>query len=257
VEFSPAQGPLSTPPSQGGQPPSDDNWMPRTDVQETLPQSQIQQAPSPRPKPESQARQAPPTKAEKAARRRRLVIEYVIIIAVAVGLALLVQAYVVKPYRIPSGSMENTLMVGDRVFVNRFIYHFRSVHRGDIVVFREPGSGPDAGTVLIKRVIGLPGDVISLQGGSVYVNGKRLSEPYVRQQRNPDGTFSPEPTIHFDGGMPFALAGPYRVPAGDYFMMGDNRTDSGDSRQFGPMPRSDIIGEAFLIYWPLNRLRIL
>jgi len=80
-------------------------------------------------------------KVDKAARRRRLFIEYAVIIVVAVGLALLVQAYVVKPYRIPSGSMENTLLIGDRVFVNRFIYHFRGVHRGDIVVFREPGSG--------------------------------------------------------------------------------------------------------------------
>jgi len=182
---------LSTPPSQGGQPPGDDNWMPRTEVQAPPPQQQTQQVPSPRPKPEPQARQAPPSKAQKAARRRRLVIEYVIIIAVAVGLALLVQAYVVKPYRIPSGSMENTLMVGDRVFVNRFIYHFRGVHRGDIVVFREPGSGPDAGTVLIKRVVGLPGDVLSVRlvAGHMadeqpvyrlYVNGKQADEPFVR-----------------------------------------------------------------------------
>jgi signal peptidase I len=230
--------------------------MPQTGVQQAPPQPQSQQSP-PRPSPESQARQAPPSKAQKVARRRRLVIEYAIIIAVAVGLALLVQAYAVKPYRIPSGSMENTLMVGDRVFVNRFIYHFRSVHRGDIVVFREPGSGLDAGTVLIKRVIGLPGDVISLKSGSVYINGKRLSEPYVRPQRNPDGTFSPEPSLAFSDGQPYALVRPYPVPAGSYFMMGDNRTDSGDSRQFGPMPRTAIIGEAFLIYWPLNRLRIL
>jgi signal peptidase I len=231
--------------------------MPQTEVQQAPPRPQSQQSPPPKPKPEPQARQVAPTKAQKAARLRRLVIEYVIIIAVAVGLALLVQAYAVKPYRIPSGSMENTLMVGDRVFVNRFIYHFRSVHRGDIVVFREPGNGQDAGTVLIKRVVGLPGDKISLLNGFVYINGKRLSEPYVRPQRNPDGTYSPEPTLHFDDGMPYDLAAPYRVPAGTYFMMGDNRTDSGDSRQFGPMPSANIIGEAFLIYWPLNRLRIL
>jgi signal peptidase I len=230
--------------------------MPHTEVQQAPP-PQSQQTPPSSPRPEPPARQASPTKAQKAARRRRLVIEYAIIIAVAVGLALLVQAYVVKPYRIPSGSMENTLMIGDRVFVNRFIYHFRSVHRGDIVVFREPGNGPDAGTVLIKRVIGLPGDTITLHSGSVYINGKRLSEPYVRPQRNANGTLGPEPTLAFSDGEPYALVSPYKVPAGDYFMMGDNRTDSGDSRQFGPMPRSDIIGEAFLIYWPLNRLRIL
>jgi signal peptidase I len=232
--------------------------MPHTEVQQAPPPQQSQQSPPPDPRPQQPARQAPPSRAQKAARRRRLVIEYAIIVAVAVGLALLVQAYVVKPYRIPSGSMENTLMIGDRVFVNRFIYHFRGVHRGDIVVFREPGSGPEAGTVLIKRVIGLPGDVITLKSGSVYINGKRLSEPYVRPQRDANGKIiGPEPTSSFDGGMPYALGEAYRVPAGSYFMMGDNRTDSGDSRQFGPMPRSDIIGEAFLIYWPLNRLRIL
>ena len=251
--------------------------MPQTGVQQAPPQPQSEQSP-PRPKPEPQARQAPPSKAQKAARRRRLVIEYVIIIAVAVGLALLVQAYAVKPYRIPSGSMENTLMVGDRVFVNRFIYHFRGVHRGDIVVFREPGSGPDAGTVLIKRVIGLPGDLLSLHkvpgltagGEQVYrlwVNGKLANEPFVRhyddaitvQQGTQTLTSSTvaESTSPFSDGMPYALVVPYRVPAGTYFMMGDNRTDSGDSRQFGPMPSADIIGEAFLIYWPLNRLRIL
>jgi signal peptidase I len=153
--------------------------------------------------------------------------------------------------------MENTLMIGDRVFVNRFIYHFRSVHRGDVVVFREPASGPEAGTVLIKRVIGLPGDTISLKGGFVYINGYRLSEPYVRRQQNPDGTQGPEPTDAFADGMPWALTRPYKVPPGDYFMMGDNRTDSGDSREFGPVPHGNIIGQAFLIYWPLNRIRIL
>ena len=271
---------MSTPPSQGGQPPGDDNWMPRTEVQAPPPQQQTQQVPSPRPKPEPQARQAPPSKAQKAARRRRLVIEYVIIIAVAVGLALLVQAYVVKPYRIPSGSMENTLMVGDRVFVNRFIYHFRGVHRGDIVVFREPGSGPDAGTVLIKRVVGLSGDVLSVRPVAgltaddqpvyrLYVNGKQADEPFVRHYdasvvvkqgaQTLDSATVAESTSPFSDGEPYELpAGvPYTVPAGTYFMMGDNRTDSGDSRQFGPMPKADIIGEAFLIYWPLNRLRIL
>jgi signal peptidase I len=219
--------------------------------------SQTPQGPSQAQTPQPPIHPAPPSQAQKAARRRRLIIEYAIIIVVAVGLALLVQAYAVKPYRIPSGSMENTLMVGDRVFVNRFIYHFRSVHRGDIVVFREPGSGPDAGTVLIKRVIGLPGDTITLKGDRVYINGRALSEPYVRLQQNPDGTYGPEPTRAFPDGTPWALAGPYPVPAGNYFMMGDNRTDSGDSRQFGPLPRGDIIGQAFLIYWPLNRIRIL
>jgi signal peptidase I len=210
---------------------------------------------------------AAPAPPSKAARRRRLIVEYVIIAAVAVGLALLVQAYIVKPYRIPSPSMENTLKNGDRVFVNRFIYHFRSVHRGDIVVFREPKDGPEPGTVLIKRVIGLPGDTISskvvgqaIVDGTptelyrIFVNGHELNEPYV--MRYP-GTSIAEVSAPFDNGLAWSLAQPYKVPPHEYFMMGDNRTDSEDSRAFGPVPQGNIIGEAFFIYWPLNRIRVL
>ena len=180
--------------------------------------------------------------------RRRLVVEYLVIGVVAVGLALLIQAFVIKPYRIPSVSMLDTLRIGDRVFVNRFLYHLRDVRRGDIVVFRAPGSG----IVLIKRVVGLPGETIFLRDGAVYVNGRRLDEPYVRRV---DGR--PEPTEPFLTGSPWALAQPYTVPRNDYFMMGDNRTDSGDSREFGPVPRERIIGSAFFIYWPVNRIKIL
>lgn len=185
---------------------------------------------------------------QKRARRRRLVIEYVIIAAVAVLVAVLVQAYIVKPYRIPSESMETTLVPGDRVFVNRFIYHFKDVERANIVVFRAPGTG----VVLIKRAIGLPGDKISLADGRVYINGRRISEPYVRRIAGQQ-----VPTDPFANGRPWSLALPYRVPSGNYFMMGDNRIDSGDSRDFGPVPKSDVIGGAFFIYWPLNRIRIL
>lgn len=186
-----------------------------------------------------------PAPVDKRARRRRLIIEYVVIAAVAVLVAVLVQQYIVKPYRIPSESMEDTLMPGDRVFVNRFIYHFKSVARGNVVVFKSPGDG----TVLIKRVIGLPGNVVSLKGGSVYIDGKKLAEPYVRKQAG-----IPEPSDPFDNGEPWDLQKPYKVPPNNYFMMGDNRTDSGDSREFGPVSKNALIGEAFFIYWPLNRI---
>jgi len=199
----------------------------------------------PRPAPPDQRPPAESRPVERRTRRRRLIIEYVIIAAVAVLVAVLVQAYVVKPYRIPSESMLNTLMIGDRVFVNRFIYHFTDVDRGDVAVFTSPADG----FVLIKRVIGLPGDVISLRDGAVYINGKKLDEPYVASQ---DG--QAEPTEPFETGRPWNLEEPYTVPAGSYFMMGDNRTNSGDSREFGPVPADDVIGEAFFIYWPLNRL---
>lgn len=166
----------------------------------------------------------------------------------AIGIALLVQAYLVKPYRIPSESMLDTLHPGDRVFVNRFIHHFRDVRRGEIVVFKAPGSG----LVLIKRVVGLPGETITLRDGHVFVDGRQLQEPYVRRVAG-----EAEPTEPFPTGMAWALAAPYKVPQGSYFMMGDNRTDSGDSREFGPVSRDRVIGSAFFIYWPVNRIRIL
>jgi signal peptidase I len=200
-----------------------------------------------------QGRDAEPEKTtltpeERRARRRRLVIEYVVIAAVAVLVAVLVQAYIVKPYRIPSESMETTLTPGDRVFVNRFIYHFKDIARGNIVVFKAPNTG----IVLIKRAIGLPGDEIALKDGRVYINGRRIGEPYVRRINGQQ-----VPTDPFANGRPWSLALPYKVPPGHYFMMGDNRIDSGDSRDFGPVPKSDVIGDAFFIYWPLNRIRIL
>jgi signal peptidase I len=184
----------------------------------------------------------------KPASTGRTLVEYAVLAVVAVAVALLIQAFLVKPYRIPSESMENTLLIGDRVLVDRISWRFTEPQRGEITVFHPPFSGP----VLIKRIIGMPGDVISLRDGYVYINGVRLNEPYVRRIGGRQ-----EPTDPFTNGLAWSLQQPYHVPAGTYFMMGDNRTDSGDSRQFGPMPKADIIGEAFLIYWPLNRLRIL
>ena len=174
----------------------------------------------------------------------RTVLEYALLAVVAVAVALLIQAFLVKPYRIPSASMENTLLKGDRVLVDRISWRFTEPERGEIVVFHEPG----AGTILIKRIIGMPGDVVALRDGSVYANGKRLSEPYMRTV---DG--APEPTQPFANGLPWSLQRPSRVPAGMCFMMGDNRTDSGDSRQFGPVARSQLIGHAFWRYWPPGR----
>jgi signal peptidase I len=176
---------------------------------------------------------------------RRTILEYVILAVVAIAVALLIQAFLVKPYRIPSPSMEDTLLVGDRVLVDRISWRFSEPARGDIVVFRSPVPGP----VLIKRVVGMPGDTLSLRDGAVYVNGRRLAEPYVRPV---DGR--PEPTEPFDTGLPWSLAHPYRVPAGSYFLMGDNRTDSKDSRAFGPVARDQLVGRAFARYWPPGRI---
>ncbi|MGO8683617.1 MAG: signal peptidase I [Thermoleophilia bacterium] len=187
--------------------------------------------------------------------KRSTVVDYGVIAVVAVVLALVIQAFVVKPYRIPSPSMERTLMVGDRVLVNRLIYHFRSVHRGDIVVFEWP---PDRRITFIKRVIGVPGDTISLSKGRVFVNGVLQTESYVPRQ---DGQTLPTLATADAAGSAssglWSLQTPYKVPPGHYFMMGDNRTQSDDSRAWGPISKSDIIGQAFLIYWPFGQVRIL
>ena len=176
--------------------------------------------------------------------KRRAVAEYVLVAICAVVAALLIQAYVVKPYRIPSESMAATLVPRDRVLVNKVVYQMREPHRGDIVVI----DSHVLHKVLIKRVVGLPGERIALDRGDVYIDGRALVEPYVdvtggrREQTDPFGT-----------GKPWSLDRPYVIPPGHYFVMGDNREVSDDSRDWGTVPRSEIIGKAFFTYWPLNR----
>jgi signal peptidase I len=178
-------------------------------------------------------------------------IELILILAVAFGLAYVVQGWVVKPYRIPSVSMEPTLKVGDMVLVNRFIYRIHPPRRGDVVVFHPPGVGQtpirgartEASVNFIKRVIGLPGETIQIVHGTTLIcraphrSCFALHEPYVMAHHYPSDNY-----------------GPYTIPKGDYFVMGDNRGNSDDSRVWGPLPRRNIIGEAFMIYWPLNRI---
>jgi signal peptidase I len=182
----------------------------------------------------------------------RLFVEYAVILAVALGVAFLAQAFIVKPYRIPSPSMVPTLDPGDRVLVARFLYHVTSPARGDIVVFKYP---LDTRVVFIKRLIGLPGDTLSLRNGQVYVNGVRRNEPYVLKVNGRTAPTNPWPPIAGSTlSEPWSLNRPYTVPAGSYFMMGDNRLDSDDSRSWGPVPARDLIGKAFLIYWPISRI---
>ncbi len=177
--------------------------------------------------------------------KRRSLAEYVLVALCAVVAALLVQAYVVKPYRIPSESMAATLVPRDRVLVNKVVYRMREPHRGDIVVI----DSHVLHKVLIKRVVGLPGERIALKGGAVYIDGRRLSEPYVDVSAGRRERTDP----FFGTGKPWALESPYVIPAGHYFVMGDNREVSDDSRDWGTVPRSEIVGEAFFTYWPLNR----
>jgi signal peptidase I len=185
--------------------------------------------------------------------KRRTIIEYAVIALVAIVLALVIQAYVVKPYRIPSPSMNDTLLPGDRVLVNRLVYHFRDVRRGDIIVFHYP---VDTRWVFIKRVVGLPGDTLQVKGGLLYVNGRQLSEPYIRKVNGvPETTEPGQPAAGTTMAPAWSLSKPYTVPAGNCFVMGDNRTQSDDSRTWGPVPAKDLIGRAFFVYWPLTRIR--
>ena len=183
---------------------------------------------------------------------RRIIIDYGLTALIAIALAIVVQIFAVKPYLIPSTSMANTLVPGQRVLVNRVTYHYSSVHRGDIIVFRRPEPPTD---VLIKRVVGLPGDLISVHDGHLFVNGVERHEPYVDKI---DGVTEPtDPADPYASGQPdapWSLDQPFRVPAGHYFVMGDNRTDSSDSRYWGTVPRRAIIGRAFFTYWPLGRI---
>ena len=180
----------------------------------------------------------------------RIAIDWIVTIAGAIGIVLAIKAWVVNPYRIPSSSMEPTLHcagepgclahLSDRVLANRFIYHFRSPHRGEIVVFKTPKAAKTrcgAGGTFVKRLIGLPGDTWSEKNGYVYIDGKKLNEPYVKPDRRDHETHDP-----------------IKIPKGEYFMMGDNRASSCDSRVWGPVPRKNLIGPVFATYWPPNRI---
>jgi signal peptidase I len=132
--------------------------------------------------------------------------------------------------------------LSDRVLANRFIYHFRSPHRGEIIVFNTPEAAKrncGAGGTFVKRLIGLPGETWEERNGYVYINGKRLNEPYVQPRRRDSETHEP-----------------VKIPQNMYFMMGDNRSSSCDSRVWGPVAKRNLIGEVFATYWPPNRISI-
>ena len=184
--------------------------------------------------------------------RRSTLLDYAVIAVVAIGLALVIQAFVVKPYRIPSPSMVDTLEIGDRVLVNRVVYHLRDVARRDVIVFRYP---MNRDVVFIKRVVGLPGDRLQAKEGKLWVNGEPQEEPYVHQTNGvTDPTDPAGAIVGTTMSHPWSLDEEYTVPDGSYFMMGDNRANSDDSRVWGPVPEDDLIGAAFFTYWPLDRL---
>jgi signal peptidase I len=183
----------------------------------------------------------------------RTIVDWLGTIAVAIAFVLAFQAEVAKPYRIPSPSMEPTLhcakpvegcegRFSDRVVANRFAYRLREPERGEIVVFEAPAAADrcglgDGGSPFVKRIVGLPGEVVSARDGIVYIDGERLVEPYVDPSRRG----------HESATWP-------RVASGHYFVMGDNRTLSCDSRTWGTVSRSNLVGPVTLTYWPPRRL---
>jgi signal peptidase I len=191
----------------------------------------------------------------KLPRRVRILVDWVVTIVGAVAIVLAIKAFVVNPYRIPSSSMEPTLhcarpapgceaRFSDRVLANRFVYHFRDPARGDVIVFETPPAAKakcGAGGTFVKRIIGLPGETVQMKirrgAAYVYIDGKRLDEPYIEQDRRDIGP-----------------AESFRVPEGHYFVMGDNRSQSCDSRVWGSVPRANLIGKVFMTYWPPQRI---
>jgi signal peptidase I len=203
---------------------------------------------------ETQSQSPAPAQAVAPARRKSLVREYAEAIFIAVLLALVIRQCGVQAFTIPSGSMMDTLLVGDYILVNKFLYGaelpfsdahlpgLRGPERGDIVVFKYPN---DESRDFIKRVIAVGGDTVQVQDNRVMLNGRLLEEPYVRP-----GSIHAVPSTHC--GYLYGCE-PLTVPPGSYFVMGDNRDNSQDSRYWGFVRREKIRGKAFLIYWSWNK----
>jgi signal peptidase I len=185
-----------------------------------------------------------PRPASSTSRDLRQIGEWVVVGVVAFGLMALIQATSVQTFRIPSDSMVPTLQKGDRVLVNKWSYRLHDVQRGDIVVFDKPDDPALTEDHLIKRVIGLPGETVTIDGEHVIIDGRILIEPYL-----PEGTVTAAVGTH-----PCDPDHPCQIPDGEVWVMGDNRPFSHDSRYFGPIPESKIVGRAFGRLWPPSRL---
>ncbi len=189
---------------------------------------------------------ATPTPGEGRAAPVGCLIELVETVVLTLLIFVGVQTFIAQPYQVEQESMENTVLPGEYILVDKLTPRFDAYHRGDIVVFHPPSTfstGPDRDKPFIKRIIGLPGDRIDIRrDGHVAINGKEYDEPYVYEGQR---------TTARPG------ASTWLVPDGEYFVMGDHRQESTDSRDFGPIPASQIIGRAWLRYWPLDRLGLL
>ncbi len=188
--------------------------------------------------------------------RMRGFLEWGAVVVGALAVALLIKTFLMQAYFIPSGSMEPTLQIGDRVLVNKLSYDFGDLGRGDLVVFNRPPNQPDGEDDLIKRVVALPGEVIEIRDGEVFIttvdnpDQQRLEEPYLAEGISTTGLVNTELCAS-------STATSCEIPEGFVFVMGDNRPGSRDSRVFGPISEDLVVGRAFLRVWPLGDIGFL
>lgn len=199
---------------------------------------------------------APQELEEPARKSGRRALEWLAVVVGALLVALLIKTFLMQAYYIPSSSMTPTLQVGDRVLVNKLSYEFSDISRGDLIVFQKSGENTVAKADLIKRVIALEGELIEITEGRVYIiekgssTRKLLEEPYLSQGVLTNSLVSTEWCLE-------ATENSCLVPEGHLFVMGDNRAGSRDSRYFGPISESDVVGRAFIRLWPLGSLKLL
>jgi signal peptidase I len=193
-----------------------------------------------------------PAEDEPKASGLRNVLEWVVIAGGALLVAFVIKTFLLQAFYIPSLSMAPTLKINDRVLVNKLSYDLHDVHRGDVVVFESPPNDGSATKDLIKRVIGLPGDTVEASNGHVVINGQVLKEPYIQPDVETRGPMCQTESLPGCQGRDKVI-----VPKDTYFVMGDNRSNSRDSRFIGAIPGSLIIGRAFVRVWPVTALGLL
>jgi signal peptidase I len=189
------------------------------------------------PTPEATSTLEPPQKAANKRSLLGILLHWTRDLLFSVVLAVIVILFLYQPVRVEGTSMMPTLDDQERIFINKFVYHFSSIDRGDTIVFWFPG---DPTKSYIKRVIGVPGDTVEVDSGTVVVNGHALEEDYVPQEYRDDNSMRAE-----------------KIPAGEYFVLGDHRSSSNDSRAWGLVPRRYIYGKAVFIYWPFDKMGVL
>jgi signal peptidase I len=203
--------------------------------------------------PDATSDDAPRPEAQSTRRSLGCLLEIVETLVLTLVIYLLIHNFIAQPFEVEQDSMVPTILEHEYILIDKLSPRFNDYDRGDIVVFTPPPGFEQGGVPFIKRVIGLPGDTVSLQNGRVFVTPEGgsvipLTEPYVRQL---DGRIAPTQPRDAEG------TSEWTVPDGEYFVMGDNRPDSQDSRFFGPITRESIVGRAWIRYFPLNRIQLM